>query len=319
MAAKLKRLRGLRSVEYEHELDRIALDSLEKIPILPELTRKLFEASFEKLSRIQYSGSYLQVNRDNMPRVHGILAEACSVLDIKRIPDIFIQWDYSINAFTTGVDNPLIVINSGCIDLLSDEELLFVLGHELGHIKSGHVLYRSLATIFPAIVEQASQMTLGIGGIAGTGIQVALNNWYRMSEFTADRAGLLACQSPNISIRSLIRMAGLPAAYDPDEFRESFLRQAREFESLDFETASRTIKVFSTLTLTHPWTVLRASEFLKWTEKGGYAQVLDNDSRQVEIPVLSSHNYCGNCGFELRLLDLYCGGCGISVTKGESS
>jgi len=319
MTVKPKRLRGLRSAEYEHRLDRMALDNLEKIPIVTELTRKLFEISYEKASRIQYSGSYLQANRENMPRLYGILAEACAILDIRRVPDIFVQWDYSINAMTTGVERPIIVINSGCIDLLSDEELLFVIGHELGHIKSGHVLYRTLASVFPVIVEQASQMTLGIGGLAGTGVQVALNNWYRMSEFSADRAGLLACQSPQASIRSLIRMAGLPNAYKADDFQESFLKQAREFENLDLETAARAVKIFSTLTLSHPWTVLRGSEFLKWTESGEYEKVLDNDSRQPEVPILVGHNYCGNCGFELKLADNYCAGCGISVTQSFTS
>jgi Zn-dependent protease with chaperone function len=105
---------------------------------------------------------------------------------------MFIQ----VNAFTAGVERPIVVVTSGAVDLLTHEELAFLIGHELGHIKSGHVLYHQMADILPLLGSIVASATLGMGGLVSTGIQLALLNWYRMSEFPADRAGLLVCKTP---------------------------------------------------------------------------------------------------------------------------
>ena len=310
-----ERFFGLQPAEYEHPFDRKALNALEEIPALPSITKKLVELSYEKIFRIQFSGSNLCVTRENMPNVHELLLEACAILDIRKIPDLFVRWDYSVNAFTTGVEDPFIVLNSGCIDLLSDDELLFILGHELGHIKSGHVLYRTMAEFLPAIVDQLGQMTLGIAGIAGTGMQLALMNWYRMSEFTADRAGLLTCQSSDVCINSMLKLAGLPQKYDQSDFNQSFLKQARDFEDLDYSTINKTVKLFSTLTTSHPWTVLRASQFLVWINSGEYEALLAAyKAKTIETP--KGSQFCANCGAPLTLLSQrFCGGCGSAVNS----
>lgn len=129
----------------------------------------------------------------------------CNTLHLKKIPDLYISWDYSINGFTAGSENPIIGLTSGAIDLLTDNELRYVLGHEVGHIKSGHVLYQTMAEVIPIIGDILGTATLGIGGIIGTGLQLALLYWWRMSEFTADRAGLLACQDEDSVINALIK------------------------------------------------------------------------------------------------------------------
>ena len=48
------------------------------------------------------------------------------------------------NALTIGMNKPFIVVSSGLVDLLDDEEMRFVLAHELGHAMSGHAVYQTL-------------------------------------------------------------------------------------------------------------------------------------------------------------------------------
>tara|TARA_Y100001978_G_C23657885_1_gene417015 strand:+ start:107 stop:1021 length:915 start_codon:yes stop_codon:yes gene_type:complete len=294
-------LKGLSSSEYEHPLDKKYLDILEQVPGLPLLSKKIFEWSFEKVLRIQSSGSYLRITEDNMPNEYHCLKEAAEILDINKIPDLYINWDYSVNAFTSGVEDPFIVMNSGCIDLLEKNELMFILGHELGHIKSGHVLYHTMSDIFPALVEQAGQLTLGIAGIAGTGIQIALNNWYRMSEFTADRAGFLVCQDQEAGMKTLIKLAGIPNAYNDANFQDSFMKQAKEFEDLDDETLNRIVKLLTTLERSHPWTVMRGSEYIKWNENGEYNKLLSKNR---------NNKICSNCKKENLFFSKFCRECG---------
>lgn len=284
-----KQLVGLNHQEYEHPFDCTARHTLEQTPGIKLLVRKLNQYGIEKILKIQYTGSNFKATAQNFAEIYTVLEEVCHLLCLPKVPEIYIQWGYSINAFTAGVENPIIVLNSGCIDLLSPEELLFVIGHEVGHIKSQHVLYYQMASVMPSLSHLIGEATLGVGGLVATGLQLALLNWRRMSEFTADRAGLLACQDVNVAARALIKTAGLPQKYFNSINVESFVNQAKEFEGYDYDTLDKVAKVMSTMWQEHPWTVMRASELFKWIESGGYERILkQRDWRQGrlrEIPI----------------------------------
>ena len=64
------------------------------------------------------------------------------MLDAAEVPELYIRANPFPTAVTIGMDKPLIVVNSALVDLLDEEELAFVLGHELGHAISGHAVYR---------------------------------------------------------------------------------------------------------------------------------------------------------------------------------
>ena len=194
-----KRLHSLDPREYEHPLDREALNKLESIPGVKPLIKKIYKEYLEKIFFINNYGSNVLITRDNYPRVHNLLIEASRVLDISSVPPLYIsgldmEGRYTLNGWTQGVDEPHIVLTKRSIDELDEKELLALIGHELGHIKSGHVLYRQIAEMGNALLDVISQMTLGLGSIPASAINLALMHWYRMSEFTADRAGLFARQ-----------------------------------------------------------------------------------------------------------------------------
>ena len=50
-----------------------------------------------------------------------------------------------VNAFTGGVEKPIIVLHSALVERLNDEETLAVIAHEVGHIHAEHVLYLTAA------------------------------------------------------------------------------------------------------------------------------------------------------------------------------
>ena len=155
-------------------------------------------------------------------------------------------------------------------------------------------------------MEHAS---LGLGGIPATTIAVALNYWRRMSEFTADRASLLVTQDFKACVRLEMKTAGLPLGADINKFEESFLDQAREYKDFDLESINKAMKVYLTLDRTHPWTVLRAAEYVKWMESGEYQKIIDNvdrsnNSKLENCPKCDSKiepyfKFCKNCGYEL--------------------
>ena len=122
-----QRLTALRPQAYEHPLDAAALDALQNTAGLETLVRKCNEWGFERLLRVQLTGSNLRVTADNFPDLHGMLREAADILDVPKVPELYIAAGGEINAFTAGVEKPIVVVNAGAVDLLTDDELLFVI------------------------------------------------------------------------------------------------------------------------------------------------------------------------------------------------
>lgn len=310
-------LTGLRPQTYEHPLDAQALNALQKTSGLETVVRKCNEWGFERLLRVQLTGSHLRVTPDSLPDVHQKLIDACAILDVPKVPELYIAAGGEVNAFTAGVERTLIVLNSGAIDVLTEDELFFVIGHEVGHIKSGHVLYYQIAEFLPVIGAMVGTATFGIGEIFSAGLQVALLNWKRMSEFTADRAGLLACQDANVAISAMMKIAGLPQRYHATINPEDFVAQAREFEALDADKLNWLVKWLSTMGQTHPWTVMRASQFLAWVDSGAYEAVLTAD-HALPAPGrdrAGAARFCTHCGRPLTTEARFCPGCGTPVAR----
>lgn len=263
-------LTGLIHSEYEHPFDKQALATLKKTPGLRKVGNFITKHTIEKIYTVQYTGSNLKVTKENYPTIYEYLQYACQILDISKIPDLYIQWGYNINAFTIGAENPIIVLNSGLIDLCADDEIMFIIGHELGHIKSHHMLYHMMAQVINFVIDQ-----IPFGGIAAAPLQYALYYWDRMSEFTADRAGLLCCQSKDAAICAFMKMAGIPIKEFNNLNYQTFIHQAMEFKQLDYDAMSKVIKFLSIADASHPWTVMRASELLSWIHSGNYETLLD--------------------------------------------
>lgn len=307
----LKKINGLSPLEYEHLFDAKAIDTLKKTPGLDSIIRQFNKLAIEKIITIQYTGSNLRISKENYPDIYNLLDIVCDVINLPKRPNLYIEWAYNINGFTAGVDYPIIVITSGAIDLLTEKELLFLIGHEVGHIKSRHTLYHQMANFFPLITNILGEATLGLGKLLSTPIELALLRWSRMSEFTADRAGLLACQDLNTAACVMAKWAGMPKKhYDKIKF-EHFLNQAREFDTLDYDNLNKFIKIISIMTNTHPWTVIRAAELLKWVDSGEYDDVLKRDTTHKVCKSIEGDSvFCRNCSYRLAGKEKYCPSCG---------
>jgi len=298
-----KILARLHPLEFQHPFDMKAIKALKNKTGLEAFITQFNKHGIERVLRIQRTGSNLRINQKTLPEIYGFLADICKILDLNKIPELYIEWQYSVNASVIGVENPIMVLQSGSIDLLSQEELQFIIGHEVGHIKCNHILYHQIAEVVPLLAGIAGNLTLGLGGLLATGIEFALLNWHRMSEFSADRAGLLACQDINVAIKVLSKMAGIPSKYFNSLDTKEFLEQARHFESFDYDTLDKVAKVVSVMGRSHPWTVMRAAELLRWVDSGEYEKVL---SRNKGF-------FCNGCHASLEGTELFCLYCGEKI------
>lgn len=270
-----KVLTALNAAAYEHPFDRKALASLEKMPGVSSLLKKINEYGIDRLLRLQSLGNAIRVTQRNFPHLHQAFVETCQILDVSPLPELYLfRGTGYIQTYTVGVEKPLVSINLEAMEWLSHEELLYVLGNEVAHIKSRHLLYHQTAIILPSFKTFLSNTTLGLGGLFASGVELALYNWLMMAKFTGDRAGLLACQDVEVATTALMKIAGLPGEYLTTEATEDFLAQAREFSTDSFDNLDKLTKMLSFMEYRFSWAVMRASELLKWVDSGEYQHLI---------------------------------------------
>lgn len=266
------KLPGISPRSWEHPADRAALAALKKVPGLDMLLQKLIGATTEKSLRLISLASAVRVNERQFPKVKILFDEACGILDVRQRPELFISQSPILNAGAVGVERPFIVLNSSLLDSLNEEELLAVMAHELGHCMSGHVLYKTLLQILLRLSVFALQVPLG--GISLLAVIIALKEWDRKSELTADRAELLVTQDPNVSYSLLMKLAG-GGRIDQMDFNEFFL-QAAEYEQ-GGTTLDSVFKLLNLMGQSHPFPVIRLTELKSWVDSGAYGKILDGE------------------------------------------
>jgi Zn-dependent protease with chaperone function len=255
---------------WEHPADRAALSALQKIPGLDVVLQQTIGATQERSLRLVALASAVRVSERQFAKVHTLYREACSVLDVQKPPELFIASNPFVNARAVGVKNPFIILNSSLLETLSDEELLFVIAHELGHCLSGHVLYSTVLVMLTNVVSPLL-MSIPLGNAAVMAIRIALQEWQRKSELSCDRAALLVVQNPDVSYTVQMKIAG--GKHVEQMNINEFFQQAFEYESHG-DLMDSMHKIINLLGESHPFPVLRLVELKKWVDSGEYARVL---------------------------------------------
>ena len=260
-------LSGISPRAWEHPADRAALQALRAIPIFDEVLRKLFGFFGEKPIRLAFQANAVSVSERQFGHVHGLYREVLKTLDAPKAYPLFVSQTPLVNAGAYGMDEPFVILNSGTLQLLDDDELQYVMAHEVGHILSGHVLYRTMMVILIQLAARGFPLV----GMAARAVLVGLLEWYRKSELSSDRAGLLGVQDPKVVFRAMLKMAG--GGKPPETSVTAFLEQAEAYRESE-DIADSVFKVLNLLGATHPFYVLRVSELRSWIEKGEYDRIL---------------------------------------------
>jgi Zn-dependent protease with chaperone function len=273
-----KILTGLTPDAFVADTDRLALESLKRIPLLPKIVQKFYEIGIDRWLYCYNMSMSVRCGPNQFPTLYNILRESADVLDMPE-PEIYVTSNPFPNAFTGGVERPYITLRSSIIDTLTDEQLYHLIGHELGHIKAGHVLYKSVAQILLPLLELVGRRTFGLGDVAGIALVLAFYEWSRNAELTADRAGLLVSQSLDISIDANLGLTAGPSRLQHEMSREAFMEQARTYQDAGGLEAIGKVLIFILMssTYTHPMPVHRTQELERWYLSGAYDRILKGD------------------------------------------
>lgn len=266
-----KILHGLSPEMYRHPLETRALENLRKTKGLPILVNKFHEIGLEQHMLLQYQSNSIRVSENNFSHLQYLLDKAADILQVNQKAQLYIQRSDRLEGISLGVENPMVILSSEAVDKLSHQELLFLLGREMAHLSHQHTLYKEIGLIFPDLTEAFSVITLGISSLVSAGLKYALYHWDHMSELTADRGGLLACQDRNAALYLFAKLAGWPERLWSSISLKDFEHQAHHFEG-----PQKTFgKVISYMLGSNSWAIARARELILWTDEGPYRDLLD--------------------------------------------
>jgi Zn-dependent protease with chaperone function len=264
---------------WEHPDDRAALEKLRGIPGFDGVVRQVAGAYGGKGVRNLFLGNAVRVGPAQRPALWQRYQEALAALDWPDArpdgtrpapPELYVTRTPWMHAGAVGFEEPFVVLNADDLALLDGDEQRFLLAHELGHVMSGRLTYRTVAALL---------LTLGVSnlplvvGVVLLPFQLALLDWYRKAELSADRAGLLGVQDARVAYRAFLKLAGGAAESDDRLDVDAFLEQAAATDT-GGSGWNTVVKALNSALRDHPLHTLRAAELRRWAEGEGYVRIL---------------------------------------------
>jgi Zn-dependent protease with chaperone function len=266
---------GISPRAYEHPADKGAMATLRSVPGVGDVLKTLNSLFNERAERLMAVASHVRVGETQYPVLEKLRTESAEILDLPKVPKLYVARDPRAIAQTRGIDEPFIVLSTGMVEALDTEALRFVIGHEMGHVLSGHAVLLTLLDRLLRLQRSVAWVPLGVIGLRA--VIAALYEWQRKSELSCDRAGLLASQDPRAALRAHLFLAG---ATDPSQIDiPSFLEQAKEYEEVE-DIRDSVIKLLAVEHQPHPFAVVRASQLQRWAASEEYRAILTGDYRR---------------------------------------
>jgi len=273
--------------DFIYSPDKDGIESIKNLEPLPQIIKRLFiEKGLDRL-RSQLAKEFIRIKPSST--LSSIIRRCGIILGLKVIPETFIVPSDVPQALTFGTDEePVLVISSSMLEVMDERELKAVIAHELGHVKSGHMVYHTLAEF---LVGGAS-LSLSLVGLdmIVEPLKLLLLAWHRDSEISADRASILVVNDLGV-IKSV------------------FSKLARHSErGFGEEWALNSI---SELFKTHPTYLKRIRKLEEFCNSAEFKNARKKIERRMAL-LNAISPICRFCGARKPLLSLFCPSCGRS-------
>ncbi len=196
------------------------------------------------------------VTPQSMPELAQVLQRGVARLQPGAV-EAYVVSSAELNAYTFGLSTPkTVVLYSALFQVMDEDEMLFILGHELGHVALGHTWLNSLVGGMAGIPASFS---------AAVVLNIAFLWWNRTCEYSADRAGLLACGKPEKAVSALVKLGAGRSGRGPNNLEEVYHRLDAEDDQLTGE--------LNEILATHPLLIHRIQELSKFAASEAYRRM----------------------------------------------
>ena len=235
----------------------------------------------EDAGRVEALKGGIRLTRNTSPRVYGIVRRVADRLGIDIPFEVFCKNDSAINAsarycYRRGKAHGIVLVSSGAMESLDNNELAFVVGHELGHLMHGHSRWGALEKE----VEQGAAPETVLPQMG----EIAYRKWQQKQEISADRAGVVAAGSAAAAVSALVKICyGLSGANFNADGVDELLGQIREVKDAEAIEGS----VFET----HPIEPLRIKALRIFGEAYYSNELDDRRLREIDNEIASYYRW----------------------------
>ncbi|MBD2258967.1 M48 family metallopeptidase [Pseudanabaena sp. FACHB-2040] len=277
---------GIASDAFRHPLDRQAEEALRSVPGFDLAARKFIELVYERPQYVYLLGNAVQVGPSQYSTIYHLFRECVHTLDLRPEPTLFVVQNPEVNSYSLGEENPCVVVHTGLLDLLGDEEIKTVIAHELGHIKCGHTTLTQMAMWAMNTASIIGDLTFGLGNVVSSGLVYAFYEWRRMAELSCDRAALLVMDDWRQVMQTMMKVSGGSRRFAHELSFEEFERQAEQYRNLDADGLNQVYKFLlynggPNALLSHPFPVERLHYLKQWANSEEYRQIQVGNYRRA--------------------------------------
>ena len=266
----VRQVSELSAGDFQHPDDKRASDALSLLAPIEWAIRAGFSALVEDAVFMDNIATGVLVGPKQLPELHAMLIEACKLLGLKTVPDLYIRQSPYPNAYTLAIQGrrPFVVATTALLDLLEPLEIQAVLAHELGHLKCEHSLAIAMANLVLSPLANLSP-------IASAALQSNLLQWQRAAELSCDRAALLVVQDTRAVQGVTMKLCGGSATYAQRMDVDAFVQQATAYDEVaEGSRLGRMVRQSQQRDATHPLPIYRVRELQKYAESKEYAALL---------------------------------------------
>jgi Zn-dependent protease with chaperone function len=270
---------GISRDAFRHPLDLQAEAALRSVPGFDIVARKFIEFMYERPQYVYLMGNTIQVGPQQYSTLYHLFRDCVQALDVHPEPTLFVAQNPQVNSYALGEDHPCVVVNTGLLDLLTEDEIRTVMAHELGHIKCGHTTLTQMAMWAMNTATVIGELTFGIGNVISTGLIYSFYEWRRMAELSCDRAALLVTDNWQLVGQTMMRVAGGSHRFAHEMDFKAFEKQAEVYQNLDEDGLSQVYKFLlyngggQGPMLSHPFPVDRLHYLKNWAHSDEYYRI----------------------------------------------
>ena len=147
----------------------------------------------------------IRLGMDQLPDIFEKGVLAARIMGLPVMPEIYVSGDAMWESSTLGSDTSAFITLGSVLTNLKDDDLLYVLGREMGHCAAHHALWKTVLQFIGgkkqlnhSLMGQGVLQLLNPSRVLESAIDTPLMAWARHAEITADRAGALVVRNAEV-------------------------------------------------------------------------------------------------------------------------